>query len=160
IGAVVLIALAVSAIWRHGPTLTAASFAPATIDWNTISAFGVICFGLVGLELGPVMGDEIRDPQRNVPRGVVFGGILAGFIYVGSTLRLLLGVPQQEVQVVEGVLQAVDKMTASDGTGWILAPLSLVMAAALTGSTSAWLSGSARILFVSGIDRYLPKAVG
>ena len=38
--------------------------------------------------------------------------------------------------------------------------LALVLAVAIAGSTSAWLSGSARIIFVSGIDRYLPKALG
>jgi len=34
-----------------------------------------------------------------------------------------------------------------------------VLALAIAGATSAWLSGSARILFVSGIDRYMPKAM-
>jgi amino acid transporter len=34
------------------------------------------------------------------------------------------------------------------------------MAASLAGSTSAWVSGSARILFVCGLDRYLPKSLG
>ena len=119
----------------------------------------MICFGLVGLELGPVMGDEIRDPQRSVPQGVLWGGILAGLVYVTATLALLLAVPQQEVKVVQGVLQAVDKMT-SGGTRWILPALAVVLAVALAGATSAWLSGSARIIFVSGIDRYLPKVLG
>jgi amino acid transporter len=31
---------------------------------------------------------------------------------------------------------------------------------AIAGSTSAWISGSARILFVSGLDRYLPRMFG
>jgi amino acid transporter len=159
IGAAVLVALAVAAVWRHGIALPASSFAIHEIDWPTVSAFGVICFGLVGLELGPVMGDEIRDPQRSVPRGVLWGGILAGLVYVTATLALLLAVPQQEVKVVQGVLQAVDKMT-SGGTRWILPALAVVLAVALAGATSAWLSGSARILFVSGIDRYLPKVLG
>ena len=126
-----------------------------------MSSFGVICFGLVGLELGPVMGDEIRDPQRSVPQGVLRGGILAGLVYVTATLALLLAVPQQEVKVLQGVLQAVDKMTAMGvGARWMLTALAVVLAVAIAGSTSAWLGGSARILFVSGIDRYMPKAMG
>jgi len=72
-----------------------------------------------------------------------------------------LAVPQQEVKVVQGVLQAVDKMTASGvGARWMLTALAIVLAVAIAGSTSAWLGGSARILFVSGIDRYMPKALG
>jgi amino acid transporter len=161
IGAAVLVVLAVLTVWRRGVALPASSFALRGLDWTTMSSFGVICFGLVGLELGPVMGDEIRDPQRSVPRGVLWGGILAGLVYLGATVALLLAVPQQEVKVVQGVLQAVDKMTATGiGGRWILTALALVLAVAIAGSTSAWLGGSARIIFVSGIDRYMPKALG
>lgn len=160
VAASVLIALAVVTILRHGTSLPAGSFAVEKIDWPIVSSFGVICFGLVGLELGPVMGDEIRDPRRDVPKGILRGGMISGFVYVGSTLALLLAVPQSEVRVVQGVLQAVDKMTTVLGVNWILAPLAFLMAASITGSTSAWLSGSARIIFVSGIDRYLPRSLG
>ncbi len=160
IGTAVLVVLAIVTVCRRGFALPAASFAVGSIDWSTMSSFGVICFGLVGLELGPVMGDEIRDPRRSVPQGVLWGGVLAGLVYVSATLALLLAVPQREVKVVQGVLQAVDKMTAGSGLTWLLPVLALVLAVAIAGSTSAWLSGSARIIFVSGIDRYLPKALG
>ena len=156
----VLIALGAVTIFQKGMSLPASSFGAEKIDWGIFSSFGVICFGLVGLELGPVMGDEIRDPLRNVPKGIFRGGVLSGFLYVGATLALLLAVPQSEVKVVQGILQAVDKMTAGLGVTWILAPLAFLMAASIAGSTSAWLSGSARIIFVSGIDRYLPRVLG
>ena len=160
-GVVVLVGLAIAVVWRHGIALPATSFAIRGMDWSIMSSFGVICFGLVGLELGPVMGDEIRDPERSVPQGVLWGGILAGLVYVTATLAVLLAVPQQEVKVVQGVLQAVDKMTAMGvGARWMLTALAAVLAVAIAGSSSAWLGGSARILFVSGIDRYMPKAMG
>jgi glutamate:GABA antiporter len=38
--------------------------------------------------------------------------------------------------------------------------VAVLLGIAVVGATSAWLSGSARILFVSGIDRYLPKMFG
>jgi amino acid transporter len=91
--------LAIAVVWRHGFALPASSFAIRGLDWSIMSSFGVICFGLVGLELGPVMGDEIRDPRRSVPQGVLWGGILAGLVYITATLALLLAVPQQEVKV-------------------------------------------------------------
>jgi amino acid transporter len=160
IAASILIALGAATILQRGISIPASSFGIEKIDWPIISSFGVICFGLVGLELGPVMGDEIRDPRKNVPRGIFRGGVLSGLLYIGSTLALLLAVPQSEVKVVQGVLQAVDKMTVALRQSWILTPLAFLMAAAITGSTSAWLSGSARIIFVSGIDRYLPKVFG
>ena len=64
------------------------------------------------------------------------------------------------MKVLSGVLQGVDKMTVRLGTNWMLMPLAILVAVSVIGATSAWLSGSARILFVSGIDQYLPKAFG
>lgn len=158
--AAVLIGLGIFTAFRHGIHIPVGSFSIGDLDWRLVSSFGVICFGLVGLELGPVMGDEIRDPERTVPSSVLWGGLLSGALYVGATLCLLLAVPQKDMIVIQGVLQAVDRMTASTGLAWILPPLGLVMIFAIAGSTSAWISGSARILFVSGLDRYLPRMFG
>lgn len=124
------------------------------------SSFGVLCLAMVGMELGPIMGDEVRDPRRTIPRSVAWGGTLCVVMYAGCTLSLLTAVPQSKMAVVQGLLQAIDQMSASFGIAWILLPLALLMAASIAGSTSAWVSGSARILFVCGLDRYLPKALG
>jgi amino acid transporter len=159
IATLVLIALGVSVLMRGSSGLKLSDFSFGG-DYRLISSFGVICFGLVGLELGPVMGDEIRDPLRTVPKSVVYGGLLSGVLYVGATLSVLLSVPRRDVAVVQGVLQAVDKMTAGQNLGWILAPLAVLMCTAIAGSVSAWTAGSARIMFVSGLDRYLPAALG
>jgi glutamate:GABA antiporter len=160
IAATLLIALGIIAVARFGVNLPANSFRIERLDWGVLSTFGLVCFALVGLELGCVMGDEIRDPRRSVPRGVAYGGVLSGLQYVGATLALLLAVPHRDVQVLQGVVQAVDKMTRQLGASWVLAPVALLVAVSTIGATSAWLSGSARILFVSGIDQYLPKALG
>ena len=158
--AMVLILLGAVCVWKFGLSIPASAFRLNRLDLNAFSSFGVICFGLVGLELGCTMGDEIDNPRRSVPRGVLYGGILSALQYVGATLALLLAVRQSEMKVLQGVLQGVDQMTVRLGTNWMLMPLALLVAISVVGATSAWLSGSARILFVSGIDRYLPKVFG
>ena len=159
IATLVLVALGCSVLLRGGVALHVGDFGFGG-DYQLISAFGVICFGLVGLELGPIMADEIHDPRRTVPKSVVYGGLLSGVLYVGATISVLLSVPQRDVAVVQGVLQAVDKMTVGQGLGLILAPLALIMAVSISGCVSAWTAGSARVIFVSGIDRYMPAALG
>jgi amino acid transporter len=64
------------------------------------------------------------------------------------------------MKVVQGVVQGVDKMTVRTGAKWLLWPTAILVAISTIGAVSTWLSGSARILFVSGIDRYLPKVFG
>jgi amino acid transporter len=158
--ALILILLGAICVSKFGVSLPASAFRLNRLDFSTFSSFGVVCFGLVGLELGCVMGDEIDNPRRSVPRGVLFGGSLSALQYVGATLALLLAVSQSDMKVLQGVLQGVDKMTLRLGTSWMLMPIAILVAVSVIGATSAWLSGSARILFVSGIDQYLPKVFG
>jgi amino acid transporter len=155
-----LIIMGAVVVTEHRGLLHWKDLAPGSLGALPLSSFGVLCLALVGMELGPIMGDEVRDPRRTIPRSVAWGGSLSALLYVGCTLALLTAVPQSQMAVVQGLLQAVDTMSASFGLGWILLPLAVLMAASIAGSTSAWVSGSARILFVCGLDRYLPKALG
>ncbi len=160
IAAVALVGLASFVLRNHGAHFTPHDFSVTGADWHLINFFGVICFGLVGLELGSVMGDEIRDPRRTVPRAVFWGGVLSGLLYMGATLAVLLALPQQEIGAVQGILQAVSRMAANVNVVWLVPPLALMLTLAIAGTTSAWLSGSARIPFVAGLDHYLPAALG
>jgi amino acid transporter len=151
LGAVVLV--------HFGTMVTAAEFRIPG-DIRLVGSFGVICFGLVGLELASVMGDEIRDPQRTLRGAVAWGGILSGILYIGATLTLLLAVGRQEIGVLQGVAQAVHHMAGEIGAAWIVSPFSLLLSVSVAGIASAWLGGSARIPFVAGLDAYLPKSLG
>jgi amino acid transporter len=144
---------------RHAPFPWKA-LAPGQLGTLPFSAFGVVCLALVGLEIGPVMGDEVRNPRRTIPRSVLLGAVLSAALYIGATFSLLISVPQSEITVVQGTMQALDRMSSGLGWSWILFPLAILMLVSIVGATSAWVSGSARILFVTGIDRYLPRALG
>ena len=155
-----LMIMAAIVVAEHRGVLHWTDLGPASPEALPLPTFGVICLALVGMELGPIMGDEVRDPRRTIPRSVLVGGTLCALMYLGCVISLLTAVPHSQMAVVQGLLQAVDSMSASFGLGWILLPLAVLMAASIAGSTSAWVSGSARILFVCGLDRYLPKALG
>jgi amino acid transporter len=161
----VLVAVGAAAVYRTGGQGLAevpgvAGLLPAWGDWGTISTFSTICFGLVGLELASVMGGEIREPRRNVPKAVLLGGVACGVLYLAATLTLLLALPASELSVVQGILQAFQRLGGLAGVGLLLAPLAFILTLSISGATSAWLSGSARIPFVAGLDRYLPRALG
>src|SRR5436309_9447395 len=160
IAAGVLIGLGV-VIWsRFGASITAADFRIPANPRFVLNSFGVICFGLVGLELASVMGDEIEDPRRTLPGAVALGGVLSGALYVGTTLTLLVAVSKDQINVLQGIVQAVSHMSARVGIGWIIAPFALMLSLSIAGIGSAWLGGSARIPFVAGLDSYLPDWLG
>ncbi len=160
IAAAVLIGLGMIVWLRFGTTVTAADFHIPANPRFVLNSFGVICFGLVGLELASVMGDEIENPARILPGAVAWGGILSGLLYVGATLTLLIAVSKQDISVLQGIVQAVSHMAARVGVGWIVAPFAFLLSVSIAGIGSAWLAGSARIPFVAGLDSYMPSWLG
>jgi len=164
IAAAVLIGLG-AVIWlRFGTTITAADFKIPDNPRFVLNSFGVICFGLVGLELASVMGDEIQDPSRTLPGAVAWGGVLSGALYVGATLTLLIAVGKS-VNVLQGIVQAVSQMAdrvsvAGVNLKWITVPFALMLSFSIAGIGSAWMGGSARIPFVAGLDSYMPSWLG
>ena len=125
-----------------------------------LNSFGVICFGLVGLELASIMGDEIENPRKTLPGAVALGGLLSGFLYIGATLTLLVAVDKDSISVLQGIVQAVSHMAGRVGVAWIIAPFAFLLSLSIAGIGSAWLGGSARIPFVAGLDSYMPEWLG
>jgi glutamate:GABA antiporter len=125
-----------------------------------LNSFGVICFGLVGLELASIMGDEIENPRKTLPGAVAWGGLLSGFLYIGATLTLLVAVDKNSISVLQGIVQAVSHMASRVGVAWIVAPFAFLLSLSIAGIGSAWLGGSARIPFVAGLDSYMPEWLG
>jgi len=159
IAAAVLIGLGVVICSRFGTTITAADFKIPANPRFVLNSFGVICFGLIGLELASVMGDEIRDPARTLPGAVAWGGLISGTLYVAVTLTLLIAVGKS-VNVLQGVVQAVSAMAARVGVNWISVPFAVMLSLAIAGIGSAWIGGCARIPFVAGLDSYMPSWLG
>jgi amino acid transporter len=159
IAAAVLITMG-AIIWlRFGTTIAAADFRIPADPRFVLNSFGVICFGLVGLELASVMGDEIQDPRHTLPPAVAWGGVLSGLLYLGATLTLLIAVGKN-VNVLQGIVQAVSHMAARVGVFWITVPFALMLSFSIAGIGSAWMGGSARIPFVAGLDSYMPSWLG
>jgi len=125
-----------------------------------LNSFGVICFGLVGLELASIMGDEIENPRKILPGAVAWGGVLSGLLYLGATLTLLVAVDKNSISVLQGIVQAVSHMADRVGVGWMVAPFAFLLSLSIAGIGSAWLGGSARIPFVAGLDSYMPAWLG
>ncbi|GAC1430938.1 MAG: APC family permease [Terriglobales bacterium] len=160
IAAAVLMGLGLIIWLRFGTTISAADFRIPANPRFVLNSFGVICFGLVGLELASVMGDEIREPQRTLPGAVAWGGVLSGLLYIGATLTLLVAVGKNDISVLQGIVQAVSHMASKVSAGWIVAPFALMLSLSIAGIGSAWMGGSARIPFVAGLDSYMPSWLG
>src|SRR5262249_9110161 len=134
------------ALWRFG---SATSFAPRALRPSTrlddIYFWSTIAFAFSGFEAASLMGEEIHDAGRVVPRAVGWAGLLIAAIYLLGTASILVSLPARDVGSIEGIMQAIERVSQRVGLPW-LSPLSagLITVAGL-GATSAWLAATARL---------------
>lgn len=160
VAAAMLIGMSVWGFRAHGSNLHRADLMQLHLDWPIVSAFGATCFSLIGLELASVMGDEIRDPRRTLPSAIAISGVACAVFYMGTTAVLLAAIPASQIGVVQGLVEAISRLSQQVGLPWILPVTAAVLSISVIGIASAWLTGSARLPFVFGLDRYLPAALG
>jgi glutamate:GABA antiporter len=153
-----LVLAAAGAAWASGAAVRAPTV--TGVSWEMTTSFAVMCNALVGIELASTMGDEIRNPARDLGPAIVIAGVVSIASYLLVTGAVLTLMPVERLGVIQGVMQAVGAGASAAHVGWIIVPLALVMGLATGGAASAWFAGSSRIPFVAGLTRALPSALG
>lgn len=126
---------------------------------GTLAFWATLCFALAGLELAPSMGGEVKDPERTIPRSVYVASPAIALTYAAGTLAILTAFAPGRVDVLSGIVEAFDQLGQRVGFPVARIAAALVVLAGV-GGLGAWLTGSARIPFAMGFDRYLPAFFG
>ena len=115
-------------------------------------------FAWIGAEGIALMGGEIRDPQRTIPRALALAAPMIVAVYVLGTAAVLLSVPAQHTSALYGVMDAISISATRLGLGWLIPLGVLCVVFDRLGSVCLWLGTVARLPFVAGIDHYLPES--
>ncbi len=151
---VLLIALG-AIVWRHSGSATPMRILP---EWNLnrLNFWSQIAFAFGGLELAAIMGGEIRNPQKTIPRAAWMAGLAIAAFYIAGTVAILVLLPPYRVSIVTGIVQAADVAGTRLGIQWPPAAIAAAVCVGVTGQLAVWIAGTARLPFVIGIDHYLP----
>jgi glutamate:GABA antiporter len=136
---------------------TATNIVPDLGGMAALTTFATIALAYSGMELGPILGGEIRDPRKRIPRAMLISAVAIAAIYMTGTAALLIALPHAEIDLIGGIpqaLAAVGDRLGMPAFGPVTAGL---VALGNLGGMSAWMAGTARLPFVVGVDRYLPK---
>lgn len=161
IPALIVIVMGVIAWHRYGSatSFTIHSMTPST-HFNDIIFWSVLTFAFGGCETASFMGEEIKNPRRSIPLALMFGGVTIAFCYIVGTAAILLALPSSQVNDLQGLVQAVSKTATRIGFPGILPVAAFLIALSNIGACGAYLAAVARLPFVAGIDRFLPRAFG
>jgi glutamate:GABA antiporter len=124
------------------------------IFWSTIF------FAFAGCECASFMGDEIKDARRVVPRSLLVAGVIITVGYIAGTVAMLVALPSSRISGLGGFMTAIDFLCRRLGLAALIAPFAILVGISNVGAAAAYLSSTARLPFVVGINHYLPPVFG
>ncbi|MFN2448672.1 MAG: amino acid permease [Candidatus Baltobacteraceae bacterium] len=118
-----------------------------------ISAY--VFFSYIGFDTATTTAEECKDPQRDVPMGVIGALAIGTVIYCATALVLVGAVPWSQVPIKNPLVYALSPLHMPV-LSWI------ITIGVLAGTTSVALSsllGQTRIFYVMARDKMLPPVV-
>jgi amino acid transporter len=156
----VLIGCGAVALTRFGSAtaFTAESIVPRGEFLDTVGLWSAMCFAFSGFEITSLVGQEVKDPERTIPRGVFIAGIATTLVYIAGSASVLVAVPVSSLRELSGITDAVQLVAGRVGlTGLGALTGALLTLNALAG-TASWTAGAARVPFAAGVDSAMPRA--
>ena len=140
--------------------LTAAPFTTTLIPKGGDLSIGVVLaiLSFIGFETAAALGEETRNPHRNIPRAVYGSMLVVGVFYILMAYVATLGYGVNNM--VTGYANDAapfDTISRHFSGGVFVALIDLVGVFSFFGAALAIVNGGARILFSVGRDGLLPR---
>jgi amino acid transporter len=139
-------------------SFTAETLVPRGRLLDTIGLWSAMCFAFSGFEITSLIGQEIRDPERTIPRGIFIAGAATTVIYIAGSASVLVAVPVDSLKELSGITDAVQLVGGRVGLTGLGALTGALLAFGALANTASWTAGAARIPFAAGVDSAMPRA--
>jgi basic amino acid/polyamine antiporter, APA family len=135
---------------------------PSVQSWNLLAggwygilqSAGLLFFAFAGYARIATMGEEVREPERTIPRAILTALTIAVLIYLVVAVSILIALGPTRVAASSAPLAAaVDAV----GWGWASVPVRLGAAAASLGALLALIAGVSRTTLAMGRHDDLPR---
>jgi APA family basic amino acid/polyamine antiporter len=135
-----------------------------TANWDPFFPFGVdgviggaalVFFAFIGFDIVATTAEEARDPQRDMPRGILGSLAITTVFYIAVSLVVTGMLVYKELNTAAPVADAFEMADKPWASGFIFAG-ALV---ALTNTILILMLGQSRVTFAMARDRLLPKAL-
>ncbi|HVS46043.1 MAG TPA: amino acid permease [Verrucomicrobiae bacterium] len=122
---------------------------------GVIPIAALVFFSYIGFDTATTTAEECKNPQRDVPMGVIGALAIGTIIYCAVAIVLVGAVPWHHVSVSNPLVEALAPYHS-----WLLT--AIITLGILAGTTSVALTsllGQSRIFYVMARDKMLPPAV-
>ncbi|MEG3002640.1 MAG: amino acid permease, partial [Comamonas sp.] len=130
---------------------------PSQYGWlGVISGASLVFFAFIGFDVVATSAEEVKEPQKTLPRGIFGGLALVTLLYILVTLALTGMVPYSELAKAENPSLATAFISV--GANWAAQVIAVGVLMGLTTVVMVLLMGSARVLLALCRDGLLPRS--
>lgn len=121
--------------------------------WVSLTA---IIMSYCGIEIATVHANDVKNPQRAFPLALVYSvSIILVTLALGS-LAIAVVLPQSEINLVAGIMQAFDAFFARYHLGWCIPFVAIMLVLGGLGGVSNWIIAPTKGLLIAAQDGNLP----
>ncbi|WP_084758851.1 APC family permease [Legionella adelaidensis] len=135
---------------------TDASWLPDFSSIGNLSLFSAVLFGLLGMEMSAVHAEEVKNPQKDYPRALLYSTILIFATLVLGSLAIVIVVPVEKLSVVSALIDAYSIFFNAYGMPWMVFITAICIILGGLSGVSAWIIGPTKGLLVSAQDGCIP----
>lgn len=139
---------------------SSSSIWPDFSSFGNLALFSAVLFGLIGVEMSAVHAEEVKNPQRDYPRAILYSIIIIFSTLVLSSLAIVMVVPNKDLSVVSGLIDAFAAFFSFYHMPWMTVVIALLIILGGLGGVSAWIIGPTKGLLISARDGSLPAIFG
>lgn len=129
---------------------------PRLDDSQVWVALTGIMLSFCGMEIATVHAHDVEDPQKSYPRAMLLATAIIVLTLVCGALAIALVLPQKEISLVAGIMQAFHAFFSEYHITWVLPFIALTLVIGGMGSVSNWIIAPTRGLLLAAKDGYLP----
>jgi len=139
-------------------SFSASTLLPRTDILGTLGLWSAMCFAFSGFEIGALVGEEVKDARRTIPRAILISGVVVTVIYIAGSASVLIAIPADQLKELSGIADAVNHAGAQLGLAGMGALTGGLLALGSIAGNNSWFGGAARVPFAAGVHKVLPPA--
>jgi amino acid transporter len=158
----VCLTLAALVLFKVGSNggLSLAPFSPASVPPGGILAVGIVfaILSFIGFETAAALGEETRNPRRNIPRAVYGSMIVVGLFYIVMVYAATMGYGiDKMVSGYGNDFKPFDTIARAYSGNTLAVLIDIVGILSFFSAALAIVNGGARIIYTLGRDGLLPR---
>lgn len=127
--------------------------------WDNMVFFSGILLSLAGVEVPAFHIRDAKHPQKDYPRALAIAAILILAISILGTLSIAIVVPQKDISLLSGIIQAFEAFMRPFQLTALVPLLALFALIGSLAGVNTWTVGPAKGLLVTAQDGFLPPAL-